>query len=791
MQQRFEEEIFIKILQEGVAAHKSGKFGEAEEKYTSILKIKQNHSEANHNIGVLYFSQLKLDKAFVHLESAIKENPEISKFWLSIISAYQKILKFDNAAKFIQDWKQYVDDTSLISRLARENTELSKSRSSALKFWNSNESLFHDLQNLFTVKDYPRLKALYLKRVPNSFKTEIDLNLIGTAQLSEGKIGEAIKTLKNAIGVKFDNASAHNNLGSAYQRQNRLSEALLSLTRAINLNPALKEAHYNIGMICKMNNDFEKAIKSFFTAVSIDKNFTKAYSGLGDCLKHVRFTSYVPNLSQTIEQLIAQKNIVSPIEIAPAIISLVKNNNTLRSALTSLKQCKTKQEFSDILKILSKQTLFFNLIRISSIPDIELEENIKSLRSQFLNYIFEIDLTCEEIFIIESLILHCFTNEYVYHINANENRSLKKILQTLNSEKEAIKFDDRRILISMLFVPIQSKSWMRSVIPTKYFYKCFTKLITEPSEERKLKKTIPSVGIVNGCVSKLVANQYENAPYPRWINYQKCTKKTSLLGLCKSLEFNFKIEPKDSSISILVAGAGTGKHIMETASRFKYKKLIGIDLSKNSLSYAKRKANEEFAENIEFLHCDILETKYINKKFDLIECVGVLHHMEDPYQGWSCLVDQLKVGGLMKIGLYSRLARKHITQIRNEISNRNIGFSDLALKKFRNELIGSEKSHHKLIIDSSDFYSLSSFRDLLFNVQEHQFNFLEIDKMLDSLDLKFLGLDNKKITDDFKTAFPQKNSEENLKNWHKYETERPLSFSRMYQFWCQKISKVN
>ena len=53
-----------------------------------------------------------------------------------------------------------------------------------------------------------------------------------------------------------------------------------------------------------------------------------------------------------------------------------------------------------------------------------------------------------------------------------------------------------------------------------------------------------------------------------------------------------------------------------------------------------------------------MDIKKLNKKFDVIESVGVLHHMGDPLQGWSVLSDCLKKDSIMLVGLYSETARK-------------------------------------------------------------------------------------------------------------------------------------
>ena len=40
-------------LQQGIEAHRAGQIQEAERLYAAILKAQPNHSDANHNMGVL------------------------------------------------------------------------------------------------------------------------------------------------------------------------------------------------------------------------------------------------------------------------------------------------------------------------------------------------------------------------------------------------------------------------------------------------------------------------------------------------------------------------------------------------------------------------------------------------------------------------------------------------------------------------------------------------------------------------------------------------------------------
>ena len=158
-----------------------------------------------------------------------------------------------------------------------------------------------------------------------------------------------------------------------------------------------------------------------------------------------------------------------------------------------------------------------------------------------------------------------------------------------------------------------------------------------------------------------------------------------------------------------------------------------------------------------------------------------------PLAGWKVLTDCLKPGGLMKIGLYSELARQHILEIRNEISQTGIRSNKTEMKSFRDLLLKSDKDHHKLVTSSADFYSLSTLKDLLFHVQEHRFTIPLIKDYLDKLGLKFCGFETHQIVSHFQKTNKSKYDPYDLYKWQVYEETNPRAFAGMYQFWCQKV----
>ena len=240
---------------------------------------------------------------------------------------------------------------------------------------------------------------------------------------------------------------------------------------------------------------------------------------------------------------------------------------------------------------------------------------------------------------------------------------------------------------------------------------------------------------------------------------------------------------------ILIAGCGTGQHPISASARFQNSNVLAIDLSLSSLAYAKRKTEELKITNIEFRQADILSLKELNKQFDIIESVGVLHHMNNPISGWKILVDCLKKGGVMKIGLYSELARQDVIQIQKEIISLGLQSNKETLKNFRDLLINSKKVHHKRIHNWSDFYSLSEFRDLLFHVKEKCFNLSKIQQILYDLNLKFCGFEINEITGHFRQSNKNHNDLYDLNKWVSYEEKILVLLNLCMNFGVRKYNK--
>lgn len=307
-------------------------------------------------------------------------------------------------------------------------------------------------------------------------------------------------------------------------------------------------------------------------------------------------------------------------------------------------------------------------------------------------------------------------------------------------------------------------------------------------EEVALRKVIPCLGEVEDRISRHVREQYEESPYPRWDSLPVTqTLKASRL-LAETLPF---APPSEISVpdapDILVAGCGTGNQPLSLAAHLPEARILAVDLSLSSLSYALRKARELGLDGrVTFAQADLLRLGQRDASFDVIECIGVLHHMQEPLEGWRVLTGLLRPGGVMKIGLYSHTARLPVRQAREEIARHGYGESLAEIRRFRRE---REQDFAQPFQRSLDFYTASGVRDLLFHRQEHQFTIPQIEECLQTLGLRFIGFTHSPVIyDAFRRHRPGRITYHNLPDWVEVERLEPSLFAGMYQFWCHRAA---
>ena len=605
-----------------------------------------------------------------------------------------------------------------------------------------------------------------------------------------GRLEEGEASYKQVITLKPGFAKAHNNLGVILQGLGRFKEAEESYKKAIEVKPDYAEAHNNLGVIIQKHRKLIEACSAFIQAINLNPDFTEAYANLGIAIRDVRFNSSNVKLYPLLIKLLNAGNFARPNDLASSILSLLKHDSLIKNLLLEENFATSLKEANSIIGSIDKLKLLHHLMRVCPLPDLQFERFFSNIRSLILTNLDNINTTPELIYFLSTLSLHCFTNEYVYVEKDEETELVEnleiEIIQTITKSEQP---EVKKILCLASYRPLHQYNWCKKLEALDNLEEVKSRLIEEPYAEKAIVAEIPILMAISDNVSRKVRSQYEENPYPRWVKTGISTKAKSISQTCAEANLHLYSESIKNIIapSILIAGCGTGQHSIGTATHFSDCQVTAVDLSLSSLAYAKRKTNELGITNIKYLQADILKLNQLKQKFDIIESVGVLHHMNEPMAGWSVLTDILKPGGMMMIGLYSELARQHIVETRKEIILQRVGTSESEIRKFRWSLAESNDENHQRLTRSHDFFSLSTLRDLIFHVQEHRFTFPQIKNCLDELGLKFCGFKSKDLILNFRGLHGKDSDICDLELWHHYEKTDPQAFAGMYQFWCQKL----
>ncbi len=621
-------------------------------------------------------------------------------------------------------------------------------------------------------------------------------NNLGNTFNSLRRPEDAVGCYQRAIAIKPDYPEAYNNLGYAFKHLGRLHDAATNYQDAITIRPDFPDAHANLGVVLHELGRLDHAIVSFRTAISLDPKNEDYWTGLAAALENFTFTSVDADLLDLLLRLVEHPTI-PPHIITPPIFSALYLNPDFSSLYRTACRVRPRPKYcyADAAGRLSQIPLLLRIMAVTPVNYLEMERMLTGLRHAMLQETASGHEDRNGLRFSVALALNCFINEYVFFETAEETAVVAQLEQRIATLIEAEENMSPALVTALgAYRPLHRYSWAGRLLEREWpdeIEKLIMRQVAEPLEEKTLRGDIQRLTPIQDAVSQTVRQQYEESPYPRWIKTGVSAKDRTVRSALDGPPLYFDMGDYESPErpEILIAGCGTGQHAINTTWRFSNARVLAVDLSLSSLAYATRKAREFGLPDIEFGQADIMELATLDRHFDLIESVGVLHHLGDPMAGWRVLVDLLRPGGLMKIGLYSESARRNVVKGRALIAEQGYTDSPEDIRRFRQEIMAmddsSEISRLRVI---RDFFSLSECRDLLFHVQEHRFTVPQIEDALNTLGLKFLGFENSNgAVAAFGKVHPGKNALTSLSRWHEFELDNPDTFQGMYQFWCRKI----
>lgn len=672
------------------------------------------------------------------------------------------------------------------------------------------------------------------------------LNNLALALQQSGRLDEAERALRRAVLRRPTPVESFCHLGNVLRERGMDREAMDYYRQALEIREDYPDAHYNLACLHLGHDDLDEAAEGFRTALKWEPDHAMALNNLGATLirmddaggafdvlwraiqsdpdrqaSWLAFTrmfarlefSRVSDGEQLRNILLAclLRDGLDHQKLATVAKRILERYAPLRELLDMVRagsDAALEEELAGdrALQVLSERVIRLLLERVI-VPDLDFERLLTKVRRFLLGLTAREDGSGHWIFqnpgLVYAMARQCHLNGYVFSETEEELSLVQRLADELGERGEGEggglwSGPHRQIRIGILacYVPLLDWDRVGEVVelatahPDPEFVSVLVQQIEEPLNEQELREQIPVFGELRGEVSSRVQAQYEEHPYPRWTSLDRVEPK-SVREVMQAVFPGFPLDglavygpPK-----ILVAGCGTGHYLLDMHFRFRDAEILGVDLSLSSLAYALRKSRELGVENLALMQGDILALDGWTEPFDIVEAGGVLHHMEDPVVGWRILTDLLKPGGLMRIGLYSELARRQVVEARQFIARQGYEATDDDIRRCRQELaVLFGDREERGILHGRDFYSMQECRDLLFHVQEHLFTLPQIAGIIRDLGLEFVGfeLSGSKVQQDFRARFPDPGAERSLDAWHRYEVEHPDTFRGMYQFWLVK-----
>jgi 2-polyprenyl-3-methyl-5-hydroxy-6-metoxy-1,4-benzoquinol methylase len=159
-----------------------------------------------------------------------------------------------------------------------------------------------------------------------------------------------------------------------------------------------------------------------------------------------------------------------------------------------------------------------------------------------------------------------------------------------------------------------------------------------------------------------IRQQFDTGPYPRKPLEESPKGDATLLYIHNFMTPYYLRNQKvieTQGISILDAGCGSGYTSLILAEANPGAKIVGIDLSEQSVNLARQRLQYHGFQEAEFYALKIEELNSLEQEFDYINCDDVLYLLLDTVIGLQAMKSVLKPHGIIRANLHSSLTRSH------------------------------------------------------------------------------------------------------------------------------------
>lgn len=191
-------------------------------------------------------------------------------------------------------------------------------------------------------------------------------------------------------------------------------------------------------------------------------------------------------------------------------------------------------------------------------------------------------------------------------------------------------------------------------------------------------------------------------------------------------------------LEVLIAGCGTWQAAKYALCR-PHARVVGIDVSTTSLEHTERLKQKYKLANLELQQMPVEGAAALDRRFDLIVCTGVLHHLEDPDEGLRALRSALRPDGAIYLMVYAPYGRAGVYVLQEYCRRLGIGPSTREINDLAGVVEALPQQHPlvTLLRGSRDALNTDALADALLNPRDRSYSVPQLFDFIDRNDLEF------------------------------------------------------
>jgi hypothetical protein len=167
--------------------------------------------------------------------------------------------------------------------------------------------------------------------------------------------------------------------------------------------------------------------------------------------------------------------------------------------------------------------------------------------------------------------------------------------------------------------------------------------------------------------------------------------------------------------------------------------VTGIDVSLTSLDHTERLKQKYNLTNLETERLSIEKVVRLGRRFDLIVCTGVLHHLADPDEGLRALRSVLKPEGAISLMVYAPYGRAGVYLLQEYCRRLGIGTSAQEINDLAT-VVEALPEHHPLAVllrSSRESLNSDALADALLNPRDRAYSVPQLFEFIERNGLEF------------------------------------------------------